>query len=93
MLRFSLPVLAVLTLGAAPAAAAELFVVAGLPRGGKLALREAPDADSASVAEVPVGARLLGFGCTNETPSGNTWCRVRANRGLGWARRRYLAPI
>jgi uncharacterized protein YraI len=35
---------------------------------------------------------VLGFGCTNETPSGLTWCRVKFDRTLGWARRRYLTP-
>ncbi len=44
---------------------------------------------------VPIGeirSRALVFGCTNDTPSRTTWCRVKAGRALGWARRRYLAP-
>jgi uncharacterized protein YraI len=68
------------------------FRVSGLPWGGSLTIREAPDADAAPVETILVGRRLLGFGCTNETPSGNTWCRVKFGRAVGWARRRYLSP-
>ncbi|MCE4224378.1 SH3 domain-containing protein [Methylobacterium sp. C25] len=68
------------------------FRVSGLPWGGSLTIREAPDADAAPVETIPVGRRLLGFGCTNETPSGNTWCRVKFGFAVGWARRRYLSP-
>jgi uncharacterized protein YraI len=90
-----LPLLAaaVLLAGALPASAEpEPFRVEGLPRGGYLTIREAPDADSAEVDRIPVGRRLLGVGCTNDTPSGNTWCRVKFGRSVGWARRRYLTP-
>lgn len=93
MHRRSILAAAALLAGAFPALAApEPFRVEGLPRGGFLTIREAPDADSAAVETVPVGRRLLGFGCTNETPSGNTWCRVKFGRSVGWARRRYLTP-
>jgi hypothetical protein len=65
---------ALLLLGAGMAIAEpEPFRVEGLPRGGSLTIREAPDADATPVEAVPVGRRILGFGCTNETPSGNTW--------------------
>ncbi|MGU3539116.1 SH3 domain-containing protein [Methylobacterium sp. A54F] len=78
---------------AAPARAEpEPFRVDGLPRGEALSIREAPDPAAPTVGEIPVGRRLLGFGCTNDTPSRTTWCRVRFGRTVGWARRRYLAP-
>ncbi|WP_430911830.1 SH3 domain-containing protein [Methylobacterium sp. sgz302541] len=75
-----------------PAAAADTFRVDGLPYGDSLTIRETPDASAAAVGQIPVGRRVLGFGCTNDTPSATTWCRVRFGRALGWARRRYLAP-
>ncbi|MEH3120032.1 MAG: SH3 domain-containing protein [Methylorubrum populi] len=82
-----------LLLGAGDAArAAETFRVEGLPRDDSLAIREAPDAGAPALGQIPVGRRVLGFGCTNDTPSGLTWCRVRFERSLGWARRRYLTP-
>ncbi len=85
-----IPLLAV----AAGAASAETgsFRVDGLPRGDALSIRETPDAASPVLGQAPEGARLRGFGCTNATPSGLTWCRVKAGPILGWARRRYLAP-
>ncbi|WP_147076732.1 SH3 domain-containing protein [Methylobacterium haplocladii] len=93
MRRLPLLAAAALLIGATPAhAAPEPFRVEGLPRGGFLTIREAPDPDSAPVETIPVGRRLLGFGCTNDTPSGNTWCRVKFGRSVGWARRRYLTP-
>ncbi len=49
-----------------------------------------PDAAAEQIGEIRV--RALVFGCTNDTPSRTTWCRVKAGRTLGWARRRYLAP-
>ena len=63
-----------------------------MPPGDVLTIRERPDADAPLIARVPSNGRLVGFGCTNETPSGRTWCRVKYGRALGWARRRYLAP-
>lgn len=70
----------------------EAFRVTGLPRDEALSIREGPDVGEPVVAEVPVGRRLIGFGCTNDTPSGHTWCRVKYGDAIGWARRRYLAP-
>ena len=75
-----------------PAHAAETFRVDGLPRGEGLSIRETPDAAAPALGQAPVGARLRGFGCTSDTPSGLTWCRVKAGPILGWARRRYLSP-
>ena len=91
------PILAALLLAGAgladgPARAAEAFRVEGLPRDDSLTIREAPDAGAPALGQIPVGRRVLGFGCTNDTPSGLTWCRVRFGRTLGWARRRYLTP-
>ncbi|MCJ2082553.1 SH3 domain-containing protein [Methylobacterium sp. J-090] len=88
-LAFTLPALLAL---AGPAAAVEAFRVDGLPRGEGLTLRETPDAAAPALGQVPAGARIRGFGCTSDTPSGLTWCRVKAGPILGWARRRYLAP-
>jgi hypothetical protein len=101
LLRALLPALLpalLLALGLAPIlteparADPETFRVDGLPRGESLSIREEPDAGAAVVGEIPAGRRALGFGCTNDTPSRTTWCRVKFGRTLGWARRRYLAP-
>jgi uncharacterized protein YraI len=81
-----------LSLAALPVAAAERFRVDDVPPGDALTIRERPDAEAPGVARVPANAPVIGFGCTNETPSGRTWCRVKYGRALGWARRRYLAP-
>ena len=76
---------------AGPAAAdPQTYRVDGLPRGEALSVRAEPDPAAERVGEVR--GRVLVFGCTNETPSRTTWCRVKAGRTLGWARRRYLAP-
>jgi len=88
-------VLALLTVALAqiaPAQAAEAFRVDGLPRGETLSVRETPDAAAPALGQIPLGARVRGFGCTSDTPSGLTWCRVKAGPILGWARRRYLSP-
>ena len=71
----------------------EFFRVADLARGAVLTIRETPDAGAAAVGEIPwTGRRIRGFGCTTETPTGRTWCRVKYGDALGWARRRYLQP-
>ncbi|GEL39563.1 hypothetical protein MEX01_01540 [Methylorubrum extorquens] len=90
----SLPrlVFALLLAGGGSAWGAETFRVEGLPRDDSLTIRETPDAGAPALGQIPVGRRVLGFGCTNETPSGLTWCRVKFDRTLGWARRRYLTP-
>ncbi|GJD95144.1 SH3 domain-containing protein [Methylobacterium iners] len=79
-------------IGGAAHAQPQSFRVDDLPPGETLTIREAPDAEAPAVAEVPLGRRLLAFGCTTDTPSGRTWCRVKYGSSLGWARRRYLAP-
>ncbi len=70
----------------------EAFRVEGLPRDDALTIRETPEADAAALGQIPVGRRVLGFGCTKDTPSGLTWCRVKFGRVIGWARHRYLTP-
>ncbi|RVU20681.1 SH3 domain-containing protein [Methylobacterium oryzihabitans] len=80
-----------LVLSGAPALA-ETFRVDDVPPGDSLGIREAPDADSPAVGRAPANALLRGAGCTNDTPSGRTWCRVKYGAVVGWARRRYLAP-
>lgn len=83
-----------LLLAALPAGAAraepEAYRITGLAPGEPLSIRAEPDAAAEVVGEIR--KRALVFGCTNETPSRTTWCRVRAGRVVGWARRRYLAP-
>lgn len=78
--------------GVGPAMAQDSFRVDGLSPGDTLSIRETPDAEAPALGQAPIGARLRGFGCTAHTPSGLTWCRVKAGPILGWARRRYLAP-
>lgn len=78
-------------LAAGPAwAEAAVYRVTGLAPGEALSIRVEPDAAAEQIGEIRV--RALVFGCTNDTPSRTTWCRVKAGRTLGWARRRYLAP-
>jgi uncharacterized protein YraI len=68
----------------------ESYRISGLPPGEPLSIRAEPDPSAEQIGEIR--ARALVFGCTNDTPSRTTWCRVKAGRVLGWARRRYLAP-
>ncbi|MGH1588965.1 SH3 domain-containing protein [Methylobacterium phyllosphaerae] len=68
----------------------EAYRISGLPPGEPLSIRAEPDPAAEQIGEIR--ARALVFGCTNETPSRTTWCRVKAGRVLGRARRRYLAP-
>ncbi|KNY22964.1 peptide-binding protein [Methylobacterium sp. ARG-1] len=72
------------------AAEPESYRISGLPPGEPLSIRAEPDPASEQVGEIRT--RALVFGCTNDTPSRTTWCRVKAGRAVGWARRRYLAP-
>lgn len=86
-----LPLLVTLLAFAAPAAAEpQSYRLDGLPRGESLSIRAEPDPSAEIVGEIR--ARALVFGCTNDTPSRTTWCRVKVGPTLGWARRRYLAP-
>ena len=68
----------------------EPYRISGLPSGEALSIRAEPDAAGEQIGEIR--KRALVFGCTNDTPSRTTWCRVKAGRTVGWARRRYLAP-
>jgi hypothetical protein len=68
----------------------EPYRISGLAPGEPLSVRAEPDAGAELVGEIR--GRALVFGCTNDTPSRTTWCRVKVGRTLGWARRRYLAP-
>lgn len=83
---------ALLTIAGPALAEVGAFRVDGLPPGETLNIRETPDAEGRTLGQVTEGARIRGFGCTNETPSGLTWCRVKNGPIVGWARRRYLAP-
>ena len=91
MRPFAALFLALLTLGVGAAHAdPEPYRVTGLAPGEPLSIRAEPDAAAEVVGEIR--QRALVFGCTNDTPSRTTWCRVKAGRAVGWARRRYLAP-
>jgi uncharacterized protein YraI len=71
----------------------QYFGLAEINPGSDLSVREEPDATAAVVAHIPWNVRQVrGFGCTNDTPSGLTWCRVKYRGVVGWARRRYLVP-
>ena len=77
----------------APATAQESFRVSGLGRGEVLSIRDRPDAGAGLAGSLPWNARRIrGFGCTTETPSGHTWCRVKYGPVVGWSRRRFLQP-
>ena len=77
----------------APATAQESFRVSGLSRGQVLSIRDRPDAGADLAGSLPWNARRIrGFGCTSDTPSGHTWCRVKHGGVVGWSRRRYLQP-
>ena len=91
MRPFAALLLATLLLGAGAAHAdPEPYRVTGLSPGEPLSIRAEPDAAAEVVGEIH--RRALVFGCTNDTPSRTTWCRVRVGRTVGWARRRYLTP-
>ena len=87
---FSAVVLAAILTSGQVRAAPESYRISGLPPGEALSIRAEPDPSAEQIGEIR--ARALVFGCTNDTPSRTTWCRVKAGRALGWARRRYLAP-
>jgi uncharacterized protein YraI len=90
-LALILPLCAAAWLAPGPATAApEIYRISGLPPGEPLSIRAEPDPAAEQIGEIRV--RALVFGCTNDTPSRTTWCRVKAGRTLGWARRRYLTP-
>ncbi|MCJ2027437.1 MULTISPECIES: SH3 domain-containing protein [unclassified Methylobacterium] len=91
MRPFAALLLALLPLGVGAAHAdPEPYRVTGLAPGEPLSIRAEPDAAAEVVGEIR--QRALVFGCTNDTPSRTTWCRVRVGRTVGWARRRYLSP-
>ena len=91
MLR--LVVLFVLLTAGAAVAEPESFRVSDNEPGAVLHIREQPDGDAPAVGRIPWNARRIrGFGCTTQTPSGYTWCRVKYGSAVGWARRRYLQP-
>ena len=72
-------------------AAPETYRVVGVNRGDFLKMRERPDADAPSIGQIPPNARKLrGFGCTDDTPSGQAWCRVKYGNTVGWVRHTFL---
>jgi uncharacterized protein YraI len=72
-------------------AAQETYRVVGIARGDSLNIRERPDADSPVVGQIPPNARRLrGFGCTDDTPSRQAWCRIKYRDNVGWVRHNFL---
>ena len=84
--------LALLVLAATPAAARqELYRVVGIAPGDRLNIRDRPDAGAEIVGAIPPNARRLqGFGCTDDTPSRQAWCRVRYRGAVGWVREIFI---
>lgn len=71
----------------------EFFRVVQLGRKHVLSIRERPDAAAPLIGDIPWnGRRIRGSGCTSDTPSGRTWCRVKYRGVVGWTRRYYLRP-
>ncbi len=87
-----LPLLVLLLLAATPAAArTELYRVVGIAPGDQLNIRAQPDANSDIVGQIPPNTRRLqGFGCTDDTPTRQAWCRVRYNGVVGWVRETFI---
>ena len=79
-------------LTAAPAAAEpELYRVVGIGRGDQLNIRDRPDANAEIIGRIPPNARrIAGFGCTDDTPSRQAWCRVKYNGVVGWVRETFI---
>ncbi len=89
MLRFILVALA-LTANTAHAAP-ETFRVSGIEPGSVLHVRERPEADAEVMARIPASTRgVRGFGCTDDTPSGQAWCRVKYRNTVGWVRHNFV---
>ena len=83
--------LAVLLLTAMPAQSPPTYYrVVGVARGDNLNIRERPDAESDLVGQIPRDARVRGFGCTRETRSGVSWCRVTYGAVVGWVREKFV---
>jgi SH3-like domain-containing protein len=84
--------LALLVFAATPAAARqELYRVVGIAPGDQLNIRERPDAEADIVGAIPPNTRRLqGFGCTDDTPSRQAWCRVRYRGVVGWVRETFI---
>jgi uncharacterized protein YraI len=67
------------------------YRVVGVARGDMLNIRELPDAESDLIGQIPPTARAVrGFGCTDDTPSGTEWCRVKYGPVVGWVRGRFV---
>ena len=82
--------LGILLAGGTALAEPAYYRSSGLAPGESLSVRAEPDAGAERVGEIR--ARAVVFGCTDDTPSRTTWCRVKAGSVAGWARRRYLSP-
>ena len=67
------------------------YRVHGVPRGYSLNVREQPDTKSKLVGQIPAGTRKVrGFGCTDDTPKRELWCRVKHQDVVGWANEEFL---
>ena len=55
------------------------------------AARERPARDAKLVGQIPFGTRKIqGFGCTNDTPAGDLWCRVKYRDVVGWVSEEFI---
>jgi uncharacterized protein YraI len=83
--------IAILLLSALSAQSPPTFYrVVGVARGDNLNIREQPDAESDLIGQIPRDARVRGFGCTRDTRSGISWCRVKYGAVVGWVRERFV---
>ena len=83
--------LAIILLMALPAQSPPTFYrVVGVARGDGLNIREQPDAESDLIGQIPRNARVRGFGCTDDTRTGASWCRVKHGTLVGWGREKFL---
>ncbi len=87
--RAAAALLALLVLSAQ--SAPTTYRVVGVARGDMLNIRERPDPDSDLIGQIPHDGRgVRGFGCTDDTPNGTTWCRVKYGAVVGWVRETFV---
>lgn len=67
------------------------FQVYGVPDGYNLNIREQPDTSSPLVGQIPARTRKIrGFGCTDDTPKSQLWCRVKYGDLVGWVSDQFI---
>jgi hypothetical protein len=67
------------------------YRVHGVPRGYSLNIREQPETGSKLIGRIPSGTRKIrGFGCTDDTPKRDLWCRVKHRDVVGWVSEEFI---